>query len=289
MSSSVVKEGEDDSAFAAWLSTWGVVSAFLGTLALLQASTLGFKAVTISLAVAGLLVAGCGFWTLGAKLRQLDMVWLALSAAFNLVLLSLTLFLPGVLNRWWEIGQAPNTIDADQRFAVPRDRAADEGRPLGEGDSADASSEAIRQERVLIRIESVKIGRVGGKGPDCLLVHMRLVTESQGQGVPFEGFASAQHQPTLTDETGQSFSFQEQRVRKQAKGTPVFDVSPPGGLEFSSSSPLGLLLVFSSPPKTLGPMRLELPSAAWGRKGTCRFRIPGAFDAGPPDRKKMSL
>jgi hypothetical protein len=45
---------------------------------------------------------------------------------------------------------------------------------------------------------------------------------------------------------------------------------------------MNVLLVFEPPASGWNSLQLELPASAWGRKGTCRFRIPELFTAISP-------
>jgi len=112
-----------------------------------------------------------------------------------------------------------------------------------------------------------------------VLVHLRLANCKHERTIPVEGFGSDTHRPVLTDETGRSYTFLEQRPRKPAKGDPVFEASGPRAAKLSSLARQDYLLVFSPAPSKFEVLKLELPASAWGRDGVCKLRIPRPFDA----------
>jgi hypothetical protein len=278
------EEEEQEAAIPSWINPWGAAAFGLATLALLQATLVGFRFLTVLLALAGSVLVGLGIRATGEDRKTRDQVWFYISGVLNGAILILALFLPGVLNSWWALDRPAPSKDPNKLVLVPRDKTQEEGQPLGADDWADASTEAIRQDDVLVRVESVKVGPVADKGTDSrLLVHLRLANVGQGKPIPFEGFGG-KHEPKLTDESGGSFAFQEQRLRKPARGAPVFEASGPRTVEVQPMVPQDVLLIFEAPPKTEG-LRLEIPSSAWGRKGVCKLRIPALFDSGLPEKK----
>src|SRR5205823_1255408 len=100
----------------------------------------------------------------------------------------------------------------------PKDGTLVEGRPLAGDEWADATTEAIRQNDVEVRVEAVKIGRLPDKGATSFfLVYLRLCNVASGQPIPLGGFTPDTQRPTLADDAGSPFAFQEYRVRKVAR------------------------------------------------------------------------
>jgi hypothetical protein len=219
------------------------------------------------------------------KRNDRDRAWFYASGAFNALVLLLAVFAPGIINGWWALDTQPPPRDMNKRVAYSRDQSTpQEGRPLGDDDWADAATESIQQEDLNLRVESAKIGRLADKGQaSFVLIHVRMGFVPTGPPLVFEGFTNEKHKPVLTDASGNSFPFQDQRQRKKGRGAPVFELPSVTPIELSPSEPLDMLLVFASPPSKIEDLRLEIPSSAWGRQGMCKLRIHGLID--PPLKK----
>ncbi len=269
-----------------WISPWGAASFSVATLALLQASTLGVRWLTIALAVIGGGLVGSGAWTLGETRKTRDKVWFWVSGSLSGVILLLAVFFPGVLNRWWAIDQSVRTVDPNEMVVIPWDKTGlrDEGDPITEV-GANASSEGIRQDDVFIRLDCVKIDTLPDKGTTpFLLVYFELMNLGNKGPVTFDGLSNENHRPVLTDDTNRSYAFVEQWQRQGRKVPVVFVPSARRTLSLGAGSGQSFLMVFEAPPDGIA-LKLEVPTSAWGRQGTCRFRISGLFDAPVPSQK----
>jgi hypothetical protein len=280
-------EERDDDTILRWFSPWGAACVCLASISLLQSSVVGIRSLTAILSFSGLVVAYLGFRSTGNERRPADWIWLSAGGILNFTVTILTLFAPGYLNDWWALDREVTVDDPHERVAVPRDNSKDAGRLLKQDEWADAATEAVRQDQIFIRIESAKIGPVAGKGTGSnLLIHLRLVNMGQGDAISFEGFTGDQHTPVLKDDSGQSYLLQEHRVRKQARGAPVFETFIGGQMDLPMGYPLDHLLVFTFPSTKFEGLNLEIPSSAWGMKGMCKFRIAESFEVGLTDKKK---
>jgi hypothetical protein len=88
----------------------------------------------------------------------------------------------------------------------------------------------------------------------------------------------------LKDESGQVYNLVEQQKRVRAgqrdpyyetiKEPTVFELRP-----HSMTVSQDLLLVFAEAglAKDFKPLQLEVPCSAWGRQGTCKFRIAAPY------------
>jgi hypothetical protein len=276
---------DDDNSILRWFSPWGFASLCLVSLSLFQAYTVGMQSLTVILSFVGLAVTYIGFRSTREARRNADWVWLSVGGILNCIVGVLTLFAPGTLNTWWALNEEMVVRDPEEKFVVPRDNSSAAGRTLNPDEWADAATEAIRQEQMLIRIESVKMGSSAGKGSN-LLIHLRLVNMGHGDAIPFETFAGGKHDVVLKDDSGQTFTLQEHRVRKPSRGAPVFESFTAGQTELPMGTPIDQLLVFAVPTAKINGLHLEIPSSAWGMKGMCRFRIAGSFEAAITDKKK---
>jgi hypothetical protein len=262
-----------------WINLWGAASVGAAALAVLQGTLGGFRVVTIALTVVGGALVYAGVRASEKRNLDRDRAWFYGAGALNGLVLLLALFAPGIINGWWALDTTPPPRDVHKLVALSRDKPGDEGRVVGSDDWVDAATETIRQEDIVLSVESVKIGRLPDRGAaPFVLIHVRLTFIPTGAPPTFEGFGD-QHKPALTDGSGRSLAFQDQRPRgKKGKGPLVFEGPSTGPTELSPSEPLDLLLTFASPPSRSEDLRLEIPSSAWGRQGMCKWRIPGIID-----------
>jgi hypothetical protein len=270
-----------------WLGPWGLATCAFAVLALLLASVVGVRILTITLCVCGLMAAGIGFWTRDQAQRK-GRLSLALGATCNALLLLLALFLPGVINSRWARDFGVAASDPNKQVVVPRDQPRDQGRPLSDGEWVNPVKEAIRQDEVFTRVESVQVDRLADKGDNkYLLVYLRLANSGYGRTVPVETFSREKHRPLLTDDSGREYAFLEERPRKplRGRGPVTFETACPPVREMPATGFLDQMLVFEAPSGKVGALNLEVPASAWGRTGSCRFRSPGLFDASADAKK----
>jgi hypothetical protein len=235
---------------------------------------MGIRWLTIALVFLGFSIACYGAWSSRFDPQPRDKVWLAMSGILGGSIVLLICLAPGLLNNRWDIDRTIPKPDPNELMVVPREKAMQKGRLSTKDEVLDSATEAFRQDDVVIRIESAKIGQVPGKGekPYFQLL-FRVVNTGHGQSIPLEGFS--EYQPVLSDQAGHSFAFIEQRL-KQIKNRAVVYESWNGrqSIEIGVRGSQDVMLIFESPPAG-ETLKLEVNSAAWGRKGMCRFRIAG--------------
>jgi hypothetical protein len=271
----------DDGPLPDWVNAWGLAAFGLGVLALLLASPylLGVRLLTISLSVCGVVVLLLGLWSDRNNPRK-GRISLALGGLLSGAVLFFAAFVPGIINSRWTRDFSVPTSDPNSLVVVRRDYPRDEGKSLSAEDWVDAVREAIRQDEVYVRVESVQVDRLADNGENkYVLVFLRLGNSGHERSVRFAGFSRDQHKPILTDNEGKQYPFLEQRPRKLAQGAGkvVFEASPLRERELPATGFLDQLLVFEGAPVKMEEMHLELPASAWGRTGVCRFRCPGLF------------
>ncbi len=271
---------DDEEGLIGWVSPWGLAVCGVAALATVQATVLGLRFLTVGLAAVGLVLLVVGLGATREERRPRDKVWLTLGGILNGAVLILTLILPGLLSEQWAIDTPVSAPDMNARVLVPHNRPLEEGKPMGEDDWADAATEAIRQEDLLVRVESVKVGALPGQGGECLLIHLRL-GNCRKDIIPLEGFSPSGHAPKLSDDAGGSYTLREVRRRRPARGEPVFEAGADRATELLADAYQDYLLAYTPPPSRFGTLKLEVPAAAWGRQGVCRLRISGLFDAPP--------
>jgi len=270
-----------------WINPWGLAAFVLGGLALYLAPLVGVRSLTVTLSAlgVGLVVLGVPFtWR---KKKSKNWRWLALGGAMSGGVLLLALFAPGLLNLYWAMDFPIVQPDPNKLMVVDRNAAQGEGRPLATEDWVDASTEAVRQNDAILCLQGVRVGPLKDRGSASYLqVHFRLANSGYARKIKIEPFDNDKHRPVLSDDSGQSYPFLDQRRRNLAAG--VLDFKPPSQEAAEVGAPrfLDYLLVFELPPGGGKALKLQLPASAWGREGVCRFRISDCFEAQLPQVKK---
>ena len=294
------RDAEKDSAVTSPIGPWGVFSFAVAALALLSASLIGVRTLTVMIAALGLAIFLLGLQATWQRGRTKDGVWLVLGGGVNVVVLALTLFAPGVLNNHWALDFAVPIRDPNKQEVVGRHNPLGPRKPLASDAWATAPDEWILQDDALIRLESVEVApmvrypemiRIGtsadkGKGAPFLLVYFRLGVFGHVRPITFEGF-NDKHKLNLTDDAGRHYRLVELLPRIIRGGAPaVFDPQAMTVQTIAAPRYKDYLLVFEAPPEGVETFKLELPASAWGRKGICKFRISRFFEATLPYEPK---
>jgi hypothetical protein len=259
-----------------WVSPWGAASFAAGTLALLQASLTGVWWLTIGLGILGLVLIVQGVLAAGRDRSIKDSVWFTLGGVVNLAVLGVALIAPGLLNRLWALDKAVEKVDPNPLMLVSRGSPHDVGKPMSSSDWADGREAAIRQESLHVRLESLKPGQLPGKSDAAMVIHVRILNWRHERIITVEPFATDTHCPVLTDEKGKSYPFVTLKMRKPAKGAPVF-VAESRAVDLDINERQEYLLYFAAPAGRSDKLKLEIPASAWGLQGTLKFAIAGFF------------
>jgi hypothetical protein len=259
---------------------WGLVGFCCVALSLALAALVGYRWLTILFSVLGISITGYGAWRWRINNRPRDKTWFACSGTLGGLIILLICFAPGVINDDWAMDGTISKPDPNELTVVPKDKGLQKGRALVKDEALDTETDAYRQDDILIRIESAKIGQVPRKGETpYLLVRFRLVNLSQVDSFTFYGFH--ENQPVITDESGRTLAFIEQRLKQIKNRTEVFEEWRGGqSMQIGTRASQDVLLIFESPSGG-DSLILEANSAAWGRKGVCRFRLEGISPAKP--------
>jgi hypothetical protein len=256
----------------------GALGLLCGGLALSAATVPATCWLVIPLGAVGLAAAAYG--TL--RLQQTRSAQaLALSAAtLNTVLLVVALFVPARLGAVYGATRLQRTDPYSiQVIPLPGHfTTVDRAR----SDWVDASAAALQQGQVQVQITAAYLGRVelqtGTKASwtkdDYLTVHLHAQKSSSWRDLarPWEvpGLRGVAEAPTLTAAAGGAVY-----ARVQLPGMPE------GGQERRVANyPVRIkeeVLYFEAPPQEVDLLRLEVPAAAWGGKGTFRFALPRAM------------
>src|ERR1043165_6667862 len=222
----------------------GLAGLVLGAIAWASAP-LGIWLFTILFSALGVLVIAFGVTLQLLAWRKHDVVWHLLGGILSGAVLLLGLLAPSFLNPFWAMDFTLPQPDPHKQVVVRRDWPLEPGKPLTSDDWVDGINDAIRQDRVQIRIEALT-GPEPGRS--TFLVHFRLGNSGHVEKIICEGFDNQKHKPVLTDASGRSFAFLEQKFRKFGVGlTPVFEEMPPGVVEVPPISRKEYLLIFQAP------------------------------------------
>jgi hypothetical protein len=284
-------EQTEESEWPPWLSAYGAAAAALAGLAVFTAAVLAQRFVTIGILAAGLAVTWLGIRATRGKRTTSDIVGLLTGGGLCVLGVLLALFVPAVLNRFWGMDFSVARADPDQQVQVRRTEPREPGRPLSAEEWIDAATAAIRQGDAVIRVEGGEAGPLPGKGDESFLqIRLGLANVGFERYIPFEGFARDKHAPVLSDDTGHTYLFVEQRRRKRGPGPkgmaaaePVFEAAPARIVHIVPNRSVERLLVFEGSATGLPgkALKLELPAAAWGRRGVCKMRITVPFETAP--------
>ena len=252
-----------------WLSLWGLGALLLAALGVSIAVLAGVRWLSLVMVGAGLALAVTGAWKCRACRRT--GVWSSTltGGIVCVTILVLIVLFPGVLNSFWAMDSQPVESDPDLFVVVPRENPRDEGRSYSSDLWLDAEKEGLRQDDLFIHIEAAKVGHLPERGGPFLLVPFHLLQFQNNRPTTFERFDPGHTEPRLTDETGRSYRFVGDRVRK-----------PPS--KFDVLLKVDHLLVFELVAPGIQSLKLEVPAAAWGRTGTCRFHIAHLTHEEPP-------
>src|SRR3954451_6362314 len=134
---------------------WGALAFALAVLALFVASLTSQRSLTIALAGLGVIAALLG---LPGRSSRRDRRWLVGGGVLGGAVVLLGSFAPWVLNSYWALDLPVPETDPHPLVVTPRTDVRSRGRPLTEDTSADAYTEAIRQDDLLIWVHSVVAG-----------------------------------------------------------------------------------------------------------------------------------
>jgi putative heme-binding domain-containing protein len=239
------------------LNPWGLAAVCLGALALLLASLVDQRVPTLALAGVGVAAVVLGL-ALGRR-RRVDLVALALGGALSGGVLAVGVCAPGLLNRRWGMDVPVTEPDPNLLRAVARERP-DEERELADDEWVDAATEVILQNDMMIEVKAAQVNRLPERrATRVVFVHLLVSQYRPGRAMPELSFGKGKPEPVLTDDSGQSYRFLGHRTKRAST---------------MIRRSIDEWLVFELPP-TDAVLNLEIPTAAWGRKGVCRFRIHG--------------
>jgi putative heme-binding domain-containing protein len=263
---------EQPTATSSRLSPLSLITVLLASAALIAASAVGIRWLTIALTILGLIAGLLGILGYRGRNNRPSRISSTAGTLLNASVLLLTLLAPTLLNPFWIAHSA--SVDLNALVVVSRTKSRDPGKPLTADEWVNSVQDGIRQGDLFIQLQSVKSDRLPDRGTGTfLLVNLRIDQLHDGQAIRTERFGKGGHEPKLTDDTGREYAFLGDRARRLPS-------------KFDRLFMLDQFLVFELPGK-VQYLNLTLPASAWGRTGLCRFRIPEIVHEPPPDTAKQ--
>jgi hypothetical protein len=143
----------------------------------------------------------------------------------------------------------------------------------------DAETKAIRQGDVLIRVESAVVERLAEKEQPVLLITLHIANVGQLHNIAYDGQAGGQHRAIVRDSRGKELQRREWVAKDKNKTHPL------GKVSILPAHDIKDVVVCESPWSGTAHLELDLPAAAWGREGVCKFTIPPTFVSHPKRSK----
>jgi hypothetical protein len=253
----------------------GAGALFLGCAALWCAWATALCGFVIPLSGAALL-AGMVALVRAVRSARSRLTFPGASVALAVAVLVLAMAFPGLLGPAYLgfKGQRATDPTAVRRLPLP---GKDAGPDTEDPEWADASRTALQQGQVTLQVAEVKVAprrlepapSKTGKESVFLVIRLRVRQVPQPAALAKTRDDTAalkeKHRPTVTDPDGKVYELLEVQAGGAAEKT-----RGPSAFGLSSRE-----LVFEAPAADVRVLRLEVPAAAWGGRGTFRFRIPG--------------
>jgi hypothetical protein len=243
-------------------------------MALLAASLTEVRALVVSLAAGGLLLACAGVAVHGAQ-RRGSLLPLA-GLVVSLPMLVLALFWPGVLGVAAHEAREKPSADRQVLYSLTPARGAAHAEPRS-SEWVDARQNAVEQAGVRVRVASVAVKPVKVKDASgqsrlagtALIIKLRISNAGANRLISYQSWGEGDPAilPRLTDNTGKTYARKE------------FDAgwSAVGRVRTASLPPMKWVddvLVFEATPASIQYLRLELPCAAFSAPGKLQLEIP---------------
>jgi hypothetical protein len=244
-----------------WINVWGVFAFSLAALAMLLAA--------FAFAGVGLLLGLIGLAARPDEWKIKDAVWLALGGGGCGVLLLVGLVRPAWLSDRWAFDFRVPEPDANKLLMVSRDNTT-EVKELRADDRVDAATHAIRQGDVLLRVESAVVERQTPKEPPVLLISLHIGNVGPLHMLTYRGQAGGSQGAVVRDSRGKE-------LPRGDLGAEAPKLGQIGTVTFLPMHEVKDLLAVEAPWEGTAHVEVDLPSAAWGREGVCKFTIPADF------------
>lgn len=253
-----------------WINPWGVCAFAVAALVMLCAAFALPRWLVLCCAGVGLVLGLVGLAARPDEWKIKDAVWLALGGGGCGLLLLIGLSRPAWLCDRWAIDFAVPEPDGNKQLMVSRNNDK-EVNELHGGDRVDAAAHAFRQGDLMLRVESAVVKRVTPNDPPVLLITLHVGNVSPVHMLTYHGQAGGSQGVVVRDSRGK-----ELPRRELAKATKLEQL---GNATVLPLHDVKDLLAVEAPWSGTAHIEVDLPSAAWGREGVCKFTIPGTFIA----------
>jgi hypothetical protein len=251
-----------------WINACGVFAFSLAALAMLLGAFALPRWLALWFIGLGLLLGLIGLAMPRVEWKLKDGIWLALGGGGCGVLL-IGLLRPGWLSERWARDFEVPEPDADKQILVSRHNAS-EVKELHGNDRVDVTAYAIRQGDILVRIERAEVKQVTPNGPPVLLIALHIANVGALHLITYHGQAGGNQGAVARDSRGVELRRRDLEAESKKRGQIGTVILLP------LHEATDLLAVVAPWPGSAG-VEVDLPSAAWGREGICRFTIPSAF------------
>jgi hypothetical protein len=254
------------------LNRFGVLSFFLGALALLCASIPSAWPLVLPLAGAGLLAAGAG--ALVPSAREVGLQLVAAGGAVSAAVVIIVSCWPTMLHIPTQTKNSKQSADTQLVYRPARTGNLQRLAPK-QTEWANASQEGVQQAGVRVRLNGAAVMPVvlktpGGqhrRGEPSLVIRLRISNAAADRLVAYQSWSRpADKAPRLEDDTGKSYALRD-LGSDQAVGQIRQAWLP-------MAKWVDDVLVFEKPAGKIEWLRLELPCARVGLTGQFRLEIP---------------
>ena len=254
------------------INRFGVLSFFLGTLALLCASLPGASFLIVPLAGAGILSAALGVVVPSARAAGVGLVLAGFAVAVPV--LASACFWPALLHLPARATEDKSSADLPSVYRLARARNFQRVAPQ-QTEWVNASQGAVQQAGVRVRVAGVAVKKVplqdpAGRrkpGEGSLVIRLRISNASADRLVEYRSWSAAgENVPRLQDDKGKPYPLRD-FGQDQVVGQVRHSLLP-------MAKWVDDVLVFEPPPANIEWLRLELPGAGVGLEGQFRLEIP---------------
>lgn len=259
----------EPSSLPPWINPWGVFAFFLAAVAMLLAAFALPRWLSLSFAALGLLLGLVGAVVPREEWKIKDAIWLALGGGGCALLVFLGLLRPAWLNDRWARDFVVPEPDANQQMEVSWNNET-EIKELHGDDRVDAATHAIRQGGLLIRVDSVEEKRLTKNDPPVLLITLHIENVGQLHIVTYHGQGGDGPKAVARDSRGKE-------LQRRDLGSEAKTLGQCKTVTVLPTHEVKDIIAVEAPWSGTAHVELDLPSAAWGREGVCKFTIPTHF------------
>lgn len=252
-----------------WINVWGVFAFSLAALALLLAAFTLPRWLALSFAGLGFVLSLFGLAMPREEWKIKDGIWLAFGGGGCGLLLLVGFLRPAWLSDRWGRDFVVPEPDGNKQIMVSWNGET-EIKELSGNDRVDAATHAIRQGDIFLRVESAAVKRLTKNDPPILLITLHIENVGQLHLVAYRGQGDGAQGVVARDSRGKEL----QRRDLGPEGKKLGQI---GTVTFLPTHEVKDLVAVEAPWDGTAHVEVDLPAAAWGREGVCKFTIPSNF------------